>query len=348
MRVDNLHNLETKDLLEIIKQQQEEILTLKARIEVLEEKVKQIENGSFENNVQSIAKDENLNNTVLNTNEKSQTNKIDNMQLMVLPKNNSLAILMPKHYNIKKSKKIRLAIVYIVCFLAIIFSFTQIIRINHQKNTTFKLTESLQSYININNNTSNENLLATYTVDFESLKKINKDTVGWLKVNGVNISFPVVKTDNNNFYLKHSFDKSSNPCGWVFADKNNKFDGTDKNIIIYGHNRRDGTIFSPLVNILSSDWYNDENNKYISFITAEGEEKYEVFSIYQTEVEDFYIQTDFKSTKDYLDFLNILKSRSTKDYQVSLSANDQILTLSTCGKENKLRVVLHAKKILNN
>ena len=94
--------------------------------------------------------------------------------------------------------------------------------------------------------------------------------------------------------------------------------------------------------------YNDENNKYISFITEQGEEKYEVFSIYQIEAEDYYIQTKFNSTKDYLDFLNTLKSRSTKDFQVSLSANDQVLTLSTCGKENKLRVVLHAKKIINN
>ena len=352
MRVDNLHSLEKEDLLEIIKEQQEEIKALKFRIEALEKRVKQIEYCSFETNVHSDTKDENLKNTtdnILITNDNSQTKDNQNMQLMLLPKNNSLAILLPKFLSkIKKSKRFfRLAIIYFISFFIIVFSIFQIGRINFQKNCTIKLTDTLQSYINIKSGQDNV-LLASYEVDFEELKKINSDTVGWIKVNGINISFPVVKADNNNFYLKHSFDKSNNPCGWIFADCNNKIDGTDKNIIIYGHNRRDGTMFSQLISILNPEWYNDENNKYISFITEQGEEKYEVFSIYQIEAEDYYIQTKFNSTKDYLDFLNTLKSRSTKDFQVSLSANDQVLTLSTCGKENKLRVVLHAKKIINN
>lgn len=352
MQAKNLHSLDEKNLLEIIKKQQEEIEDLKARIENLENRIKDIETNSVESAVPNDSKDKNLKNTkkVKETKEKeSQTNK-ENMQLMVVPKHTSLAILMPRFLKkLRDSRKLKLAIIYTFSFLIVAFSLFQIGRINYQKNSAIKLTESLRNYINIevvkDSNGNDENW---FEVDFEGLKKINPDTCGWIKVNGVNISFPVVKTGNNDFYLKHSFDKTYNPCGWIFADYKNKLDGTDKNIIIYGHNRRDGTMFSPMTEILNSNWYDNEENRIINFITENGTEEYEVFSIYQTNVEDYYIQTNFNSTKDYLDFLNTLKSRSTKDFGVSLTAKDQILTISTCGKESKLRVVLHAKKVSNN
>ena len=156
---------------------------------------------------------------------------------------------------------------------------------------------------------------------------------------------PVVQADDNEYYLRRSFDKSYNLSGWAFADYKNKFDGTDKNIIIYGHNRRDNIMFSPLINIVKPEWYDNDENRYVSFITEEKESIYEVFSVYQTEVEDYYIQTEFNSAEEYKEFLDTLKSRSQKDYGVEVSENDQILTLSTCGNNSKYRVILHAKKL---
>ena len=72
---------------------------------------------------------------------------------------------------------------------------------------------------------------------------------------------------------------------------------------------------------------------------------YEIFSIYQIKVEDYYIKTSFNSDNEYHIFLETLKSRSIKEYDIDISTEDKILTLSTCGKENKNRIVLHAKKI---
>ena len=60
--------------------------------------------------------------------------------------------------------------------------------------------------------------------------------------------YPVVKGTNNSFYLNHCFDKSNNSAGWIFADYRNKFDNTDKNIVIYGHNMRDGSMFGSMLN----------------------------------------------------------------------------------------------------
>lgn len=82
-----------------------------------------------------------------------------------------------------------------------------------------------------------------YKVKFEELKQKNSDTVAWLKVENTNIEFPVVQAKDNSYYLTYNFNKKYNVAGWVFADYKNKLNGTDKNIVVYGHNMRDDSMF---------------------------------------------------------------------------------------------------------
>lgn len=180
-----------------------------------------------------------------------------------------------------------------------------------------------------------------YLVDFESLKKINDDIVGWIKVNGTDVQMAVVQGNDNSYYLTHSLDKSYSSAGWAFVDYSNKLDGSDKNIVIYGHNRRDSSIFGTLKNVLNSDWYNDENNRYVYFVTENESKVYEVFSVYKIEEEAYYIKTQFNQN-DFGEFVNKMKSRSVKDFGIEVSEDDSILTLSTCDDNNKYRVVLQA------
>ena len=184
-----------------------------------------------------------------------------------------------------------------------------------------------------------------YTIDFNKLKEQNKETVAWIKVNNTNIEYPVVKANNNNFYLNHSFDKSENLAGWIFADYRNKFDNTDKNIIIYGHNMRDGSMFGSLKNILNSDWYENEENTNITLYTENEKCIYKVFSIYKIESEDYYIKTEFSNDNEFEQFVNTIKNRSIKKFDIDVSKEDNILTLSTCANNNRYRIVLHAKKM---
>lgn len=81
------------------------------------------------------------------------------------------------------------------------------------------------------------------------------------------IDYPVVQASDNSFYLTRSFDKSKNSAGWIFADYRNKLDGTDKNIILYGHNRLDNSMFATLNNTQKESWYNNPENKYITYTT---------------------------------------------------------------------------------
>ena len=134
-------------------------------------------------------------------------------------------------------------------------------------------------------------------------------------------------------------------AGWIFADYRNKFDGTDKNIVIYGHNMRDGSMFGSMKNILKSDWYNNDENTNIILNTEKESCVYKVFSIYKIENEDYYIRTEFNNDNEFEEFIKTIKKRSIKEFDIDISKNDNILTLSTCANNNKYRVVLHAKKI---
>lgn len=186
-----------------------------------------------------------------------------------------------------------------------------------------------------------------FEIDFEELKKINSDTVGWLKVNNTQIEYSVVKGRNNDYYLTHSFNKSNNSAGWIFADYRNKIDGTDRNIIIYGHNRADKSMFGTMQDIIKEEWYNNENNKTIVFITQQGKYNYEIFSIYVVKDESYFMQTNF-TDESFKKFIQTVKNRSIKDFEVEVDENDKILTLATCYGNDKYRVVLHAKADVTN
>lgn len=239
-----------------------------------------------------------------------------------------------------KKKVILNIIIYIVLFSALIYSGTEIYKWYVDRTNNNEISEQIKDVIKITDYENNDG--RNYIVDFSKLKEQNNDTIAWLKVNNTNIEYPVVKSRDNSFYLDHSFDKSKNSAGWIYADYRNKFDGTDRNIIIYGHNRRDGSMFGSMKNILKPDWYNNDENKNIILNTEKGNYTYKVFSVYQIESEDYYIKTEFNNDDEYEQFINTLKNRSIKEFNTDVSKNDSILTLSTCANNNRYRVVLHA------
>lgn len=244
----------------------------------------------------------------------------------------------------KKNKKYKKAILnlilYIILLSILIYSGIKIFKWYKDKTNNNKIAEQIKSTVIVEEENGDE-----YTVDFNKLKEQNNETIAWLKVNNTNIEYPVVKGTNNSFYLNHSFDKSSNSAGWIFADYRNKFDNTDKNIVIYGHNMRDGSMFGSMLNILNAKWYENEENTNITLYTENEKSIHKVFSVYKIENEYYYIKTEFKNGNEFEGFIKNLKKRSIKDFNVDVSKEDNILTLSTCANNNKYRAVLHAKKV---
>lgn len=255
-----------------------------------------------------------------------------------------------KRYNKNKKKlsprKIIIFLIFIVSCIVFIVSLINILKYFIQNNINRKIFENTSEFIVVDENKEGEED-DKYNIDFAELKNINEDTIGYLKVNGTDIDCVVVKGKDNDYYLNHNFEKEKNVAGWIFADSNNKIDGTDKNIVIYGHNMRNGSMFSSLKNILTNDWQQNEDNRKVIFITENESSVYQVFSVYQIADEPLYATTNF-AEGSFKEFIDEIKYRSEFNFETNADENDSILTLSTCANDNRYRVVLHAKKIVKN
>ena len=240
----------------------------------------------------------------------------------------------------ERKRKIKIPVFRIISILILIICFIYIFMWVNDNKHSEEVMQIIEEAIIPETNNSEEK----FSIDFNKLKGINTDVVGWIKVNNTNINYPVVQTSDNSYYLTHSFDKAYNAAGWPFMDYNVDMNSKNRNKTIYGHNRKDGSMFSSLKNILEPDWYNNKDNLRIEFLTEEGNEYYQVFSIYRIEKETYYTNNYFENDEKFLDFINEIKSRSINNFNIEVNANDEILTLSTCADNSQYRVVLHAKK----
>lgn len=207
-------------------------------------------------------------------------------------------------------------------------------------------TEIVNNEIVIDKNAPYWNFIKMNMIDadFNEIKKINKDVKGWIEVNGTTINYPYVQTNNNNFYLNHTFDKTSNGAGWIFLDYRNDTNFEDKNTIIYGHGRSNSSMFGSLKNITKSSWFNNTNNYVIKIATEKSNTLWEVFSVYHIPTTSDYLQISFNSDDEFLDFVNKLKERSYHKFNTSIFKTDKIITLSTCFNDDE-KVVMHARLI---
>ena len=248
----------------------------------------------------------------------------------------------------KRTKKRIINIFIVGCLLVMLYSVGNIIAwyIENRNNEIIK--NEINELVDIpKEDILSEDKKNEYNIDFVSLKEKNSDTVGYIKVNNTKIDYIVVKGKDNSYYLKHNFNKEYNRSGWIFMDYHNKLDGNDKNIVIYGHNTLDGTMFGTLRNIIKKEWYENKDNHIINLYLEDKILSYQVFSTYRIPVEDYYINTIFKDNNEFNKFVQTLKKRSVYDYGVSIDGDDSILTLSTCTGNGKSRMVLHAKLLKN-
>lgn len=181
-------------------------------------------------------------------------------------------------------------------------------------------------------------------IDFESLEERNEDTTGWIVFNNQCVNYPLVQADDNTYYLNHSFRREENKAGSIFMDcRNNSFE--DRNVVIYGHNMRNRTMFGSLKDVFHKKFWEEEDNDLIYlFDTDHCLRKYKIFSYYTVEKEDYYITTLFRNDVEYVEFLEAIRARSFGKTDVTVTADDHILTLSTwAGASGTGRRVIHAK-----
>lgn len=276
----------------------------------------------------------------------------------------------------KKKKKLRLRfkyfmflrMVFISYFLSILFmSLTQINFWKSDNDKILEIEHEIQEIVEIEEIPASEEKVNTLinapedkediywqykdvsllNVDITELKAENKDAIGWIQVLGTNINYPIVQSNDNDYYLTRDFTKRKNKGGWIFLDYRNSIDNLSNNNIIYGHRRYNKSMFGTLKNVLTNSWQQNTDNHIIKVSTEKYNYLFQVFSVYETVNETYYLQTEFLDDNAYLEFLNTISSRSTYNFNTEVNKDTKILTLSTCHNKDD-RLVVHSKLIKVN
>lgn len=203
--------------------------------------------------------------------------------------------------------------VFFICMYVIINDFFQY---NESKEIILELKEEV-----IENNVETGKKF----FDWEKLKQINIDIVGWIEIENTNINYPILK-DNNLYYLNHSHDKKYNKNGAIFTT--NTYPFQEQETIIYGHNMKNGSMFSELGNYLKKDYF-DSHNK-IKIYTPNGDFEGIIFSAYSIGIDE---ENNNIKSLDFIERIEYYKKASA--YKIENIDNiAKIIKLSTCSYIN--------------
>lgn len=177
-----------------------------------------------------------------------------------------------------------------------------------------------------------EKELDKFTIDFKKLQAVNPDVVGWIVVLDTDISYPVVRGKDNEYYLTHTFEKSTNYAGSIFMDYRNSPDLSDSNTFIYGHNVFHGTMFAQLEDYMDENFF--KNHPYVYYYTPTANYKLQVMSTYVAKGDSPSYKMQFSGPEDYQNYINYVKGLSRYDSGVMMSSADHMLTLYTCSYDD--------------
>jgi len=232
-----------------------------------------------------------------------------------------------KKRKLTKFGRILSDIVIVVCLVIAGFSGWNLYKELHEYQESKETYEKLTPSVVIENPDTNEVDTAPL-FDWEKLKQINEDFVGWIRLDDSTVDYPFVQGTDNEYYLRHLFDGTYNNSGCVFMDVNNNRDFSDKNTILYAHNMKNGTMFAAIEKYKDASYY--DGHKVIHIYTEAA--TYDVYPVagIVTDGQDDYVRTSFNDDNDFMSYVNRFVSSSTFTSEQSIEATDRMIMLSTC------------------
>lgn len=244
-----------------------------------------------------------------------------------------------------KYKKILLVILFILLICAICYIIYNYINANKNKSLyndiiPDKTTDDLSK------------VTSEFTEKVKELQKENTDIKGWIRIEDTNINYPLLQTENNNYYLTHNYKKEKSSYGSIFINSNCNIKDDKANVIIYGHDMKDNQMFKDLIKYQDKEFY--EQHPIIKIATEEGENDYEIISAFksrvfyqdETNVFRFYQYYNFDNENKYNEYISNCKKIQLYDTGKTATYGEQLITLITCeySQENG-RMVVVAKKV---
>ncbi len=173
-------------------------------------------------------------------------------------------------------------------------------------------------------------------IDFDDLQEnTNEDIYAWLYVPGTDVDYPVLQhPTDNSYYLNNNLDGTSGYPGCIYTELYNSKDFTDFNTVLYGHNMKNGTMFRTLHNFEDADTFDEYN--YIYIYLPDDILVYQIFRAYKFNNSHLMVVFNYDSEygiNEYISTIQTYKSltsNSNDELLESLTAEDRIITLSTC------------------
>ena len=246
-------------------------------------------------------------------------------------------------------KKIVKKVLFVIILFVFVFSAWKVTSYYYSSFKSESNVNKLEEMIKDDNAVGRK---LSFAEKYEQLLKKNDDMVAWIKIDDTKVNYPVMQTpDDEEFYLRRNFDKQYEFRGTLFINGEANLENRDDNIIIYGHNMDDNTMFGDLKKYRDQDFY--FNHKYISFENIYGNETYEIFVVFKTvDVLDHELFIDYYNLKNadnenhFIKQMDLYKNASLYETGVHPQYGDKLLTLSTCEYSHEHgRLVVVAKRI---
>ena len=210
---------------------------------------------------------------------------------------------------------------------------------------------------------NSENTDSNPSRNWAGLKKVNKEIVGWIKIDNTIIDYPVLwhKGDNqdNQYYIYRSYKNKPSEFGSIFVDYRCSEGVDSRHVILHGHNMgSDDSMFGSLLKYSMKDGWTQGNTDYyknspiVHFDTPEVQGDWIIFSVMKINASNDnkkifnYLQTEFESDSQFMNFVYNIKMRSYLNVNIPINEDDRLLTLSTCSYESdNMRTIVVARKI---
>lgn len=190
----------------------------------------------------------------------------------------------------------------------------------------------------------------TILPEYAALYLQNDDMVGWIEIEGTKLNYPVLQTpDEKDFYLHRDFNKENSNHGAIYVQENCDVWTPSDNVVIYGHNMKDGSMFATLLKYRKKSYW--EEHRFIYFNTLLEQRTYEIVAVFKTTASigkgfDYHLFVEAENAEEFNAYVDKIKKLSYYDTGVDAEYGDKLITLSTC--EYSLtngRLVVVAKRV---
>ena len=234
----------------------------------------------------------------------------------------------------KKGRGGVLAVVIVLCVAVLVYAGYQLVQILSEDARSSQEMSSFQQFtIDTDEAAQQSGSQATdggigFQVDFAGLRSQNQDVVGWIRLEGTVLDYPVVQGEDNAYYLDHTVLGEENRAGSIFLDYRNDSAMADANTVIYGHRMNNGSMFAELLNYAEQEYYEAHPTLYLA--TPEQDYRLEVAIAGEAEGDLDFVTQAWASEEDFEEALGELENISAIDTDVSLEYGDKLVTLFTC------------------